>query len=231
MNKEWIKIVNGEPKFKREHLLNHAMNNWGLNKTYSVGPTSELIRACTPKELKDWERFYFKNAVQKKKNGQQITREYLEELGRKLYVKLTEVVSKELNSINEEECIDYVYNLVINRTFEGYQRERDTVYGQLEKDLSVSILPSSDEIDRKYNVDFLIEIRQKYIGLQIKPLPTSFSIPQIHKERTLQKETHKKFTEKFGGEVFYVFSVKKIIQEKATLIKEIQSEMERLKSL
>ncbi len=64
MAKEWIKGREGRNlKFKRETLLNWAMNRWGLNKAYSVGPTSELIRQCTPKTFEQWEAFYFNNAT------------------------------------------------------------------------------------------------------------------------------------------------------------------------
>ncbi len=49
MSKEWISGSDGKNlKFKRETLLNYGMNRWGLNKTHSVGPTSELIRKCAP---------------------------------------------------------------------------------------------------------------------------------------------------------------------------------------
>ena len=67
MNKEWTIGSEGRNlKFKRETLLNYGMNRWGLNKAYSVGPTSELIRACAPKTFEEWEDFYFNNAKQKK---------------------------------------------------------------------------------------------------------------------------------------------------------------------
>ena len=51
------------------------MNRWGLNKTYSVGPTSELIRSCAPQTFKEWEDFYFNEAKQKKKDGIKITKD------------------------------------------------------------------------------------------------------------------------------------------------------------
>lgn len=223
--KEWVRIVDGEPKFIREHLLNHAINNWNLNQAYSVGPTSELIRACGPKSLEEWEKFYFQNAVQKKKNGIRITREYIEDIGRKIYVKLSEVVHKELESISEDECIDYAFNLVINRTYQGYVREIDTVYGQLENALRITIDPASDRLDRVYNVDFTINVNGTLIGLQIKPVGNVYNIPQIFKEKSFQLSAHKKFTEKFGGKVFYVYSKKKIIQEKDILINQILEEV------
>jgi hypothetical protein len=86
--------------FRKETLLNYGMNRWGLNKAYSVGKTSELIRTCAPVKYEEWEQFYFSEAYQKKKNGSKITREYIESLGKTLYIKLSEVVQKELLSIS-----------------------------------------------------------------------------------------------------------------------------------
>jgi hypothetical protein len=54
--------------------------------------------------------------------------EYLEYLGRKLYTKITEVIRAEIDEVSEEDCVSYIYNLVINRTFEGYQTEVETIY-------------------------------------------------------------------------------------------------------
>ncbi len=45
----------------KEWILNQAMNRWGLNKKRSVGPVSALIRKCAPKNVGDWERYYYKN--------------------------------------------------------------------------------------------------------------------------------------------------------------------------
>lgn len=232
MPKEWIKGQEGlNLKFKREWLLNDAMNRWGLNKASSVGPTSDLIRRCTPRSFDEWERFYFEHAKQKKLNGLKITREYLAELGRKLYIKLTEVIQAELESITEEECIDYVYNLVLNRTYDGYQSEIQTIYGQLEQELGIKVEPAPDEWDRGYNVDFFIKVKNKHIGIQIKPAAYAY-ITRIINELEFQKKTHEKFTAKYGGKVFYIISVKegkkKVIYNRE-VIEEIRKEIERLK--
>lgn len=160
MNKEWISGSEGRNlKFKRETLLNYGMNRWGLNKAYSVGQTSELIRSCAPKTFEEWEEFYFTNAKQNKKDGIRITREYITGLGQTSYIKISEVVRSELDSVSEEECIDYAYNLVLNRTYEGYQAEIDTIYGQLESILNRRIQPAPNEWDRTYGVDFYIIYR------------------------------------------------------------------------
>jgi hypothetical protein len=231
IEKEWIKGIEGRNlKFKREKLLNDAMNRWGLNKASSVGTTSELIRMCSPRSFEEWENYYFEHAKQKKRNGIGVTTEYLAELGKKLYIKLSEVIQSELDAITEEECMDYVYNLVLNRTYEGYQSEIETIYGQLQQALGVKVESAPDEWDRGYNVDFFIKVKDKYIGLQIKPAGYAY-ITQIINELKFQETTHRKFFEKYGGKVFYVISIKKgekKIIHNPEVIEEIREEIKRL---
>jgi hypothetical protein len=232
--KEWILGVDGyNLKFKRETLLNYAMNRWGLNKAHSVGPTSELIRACCPKAIEEWEKFYFDTAIQKKKSGHKITREYITDLGKTLYIKLSEVVHSELSAIQEEECIDYAYNLVLNRTYEGYKTEVDTVYGQLEGMLEVKIHPAPDEWDRTYNIDFYIEPKEgarKLIGLQIKPISSGKSINDYQWDK-MHKDNHDRFTTDFGGKVFFVYSIKSGDKKQiynTEVVEAIKAEIKRL---
>ena len=235
MAKEWIIGSDGKNlKFKRETLLNYGMGRWGLNKVASVGPTSELIRKCAPSTFEEWERFYFDNAKQMKKNGQRITREYIQSLGEKLYIKLTEVVHSEIESIQEEECIDYAYNLVLNRTYEGYQSEIDTIYGQLQSILSINIESARDEWDRTYNVDFCINVNDKYIGLQIKPIASGQSLNH-YQWVEMHSVNHQRFENQYGGKVFFVYSVKSTGKKKiiynTEVIGQIAEEIERLKNL
>lgn len=207
----------------KEWILNSAMNRFQLNFKRNVGPTSESIRKCSPKSLEEWREYYFKNVKSK---------EHIEELGKKLYVKITEVIQFEVAEVTEQDCIDYMMQMVINRVYDGYVTEIQTIYGQLQKKLVVRIQPAPDEWDRLFNVDFFIQIGEKYIGLQIKPVNAGIQLPEIFKEYGLQAETHKKFTEVFGGKVFYLFSAKngdkKEIQNKE-VIEEIQKEIERLR--
>jgi len=206
----------------KEWILNQANMRWGLTKKNKVGSVSELIRKCSPKSLKDWEEYYYKNVYSK---------QHLEELGRKLYIKITEVCQAEIESITEEACIDFIINLVIGRTYDGYQSEIQTIYGQLQEALGVKVEPAPDEWDRGYNVDFFIKVNERYIGLQIKPAGYAY-ITQIISELKFQKNTHEKFTAKYGGKVFYVISVKegkKKIIHNPEVIEEIRKEIERLK--
>lgn len=207
----------------KEWILNQANMRWGLTKKTKVGPVSELIRKCSPKSINDWENYYYSNVYTKK---------YLEELGMKLYIKVSEVCHSEIESITEDDCTNFIINLVINRTYDGYQSEIQTIYGQLEKALGVKIEPAPDSWDRGYNVDFYIKIKDKYIGLQIKPAGYAY-LTQIINELKFQETTHEKFTKKYGGKVFYIISIKedqkKIIYNE-DVIDEIRNEIKRLQS-
>ncbi len=218
----------------KEWILNMATNRWGLNKKDSVGPVSQWIRECSPKKIEDWEKYYFNKLADflKSKNISLSPKEYIEYLGRKLYIKITEVIQAEIDEVTEKDCIEYIYDLVINRTYEGYQTEIKTIYGRLQEELGIEIKPAPDEWDRLYNVDFYIQIGGKYIGLQIKPI-TYEQTPEIYKWREWLSKTHKKFEEELGGKVFTIFSIKegqskKIFNE--DVVKEIKVEIERLKN-
>lgn len=207
----------------KEWILNSAMNRFQLNFKRNVGATSEAIRKCSPKTLEEWREYYYTNIK---------SEQHIEELGKKLYVKITEVIQAEVADVTEQDCIDYMKQLVIERTYDGYTTEIQTIYGQLQAILKITIEPAPDEWDRLFNVDFFIKINDKYLGLQIKPVNQGLQLPEIFKEYGLQQETHKKFTEVFGGKVFYLFSQKingkKEIVNKE-VIPEIVNEIERLK--
>lgn len=206
----------------KKWILNGANMRWGLTKKKKVGPVAELIRKCSPKTKQDWELFYYQNVHPK---------EHLEQIGRTLFIKISEICHAEINSIEEQDCIDFIIKLVIDRTYDGYQSEIQTIYGQLQGELGVEVIPAPDQWDRGFNVDFYIDIQGKYIGLQIKPAGYAY-ITQIINELQFQNETHKKFSEKFGGKVFYIISVadgkKKIIHNKE-VIEAIRKEIHRLK--
>jgi hypothetical protein len=205
----------------KEWILNQANMRFQFNRPKYVGHVAEEIRKCMPKSLKEWEDYYYQKVRSK---------EHLEFVGRRLYAKITEVCRAEIESITEQDCINFVKELVINRTYDGYQSEIQTIYGQLEKALGVKIEPAPDEWDRLYNVDFFIKVGEKYIGLQVCPAGYPY-ITEIIRELETARETHRKFTEKYGGKVFYVLSVEK--EGKKTIyntevIEEIKREIQRL---
>ncbi len=206
----------------KEWIINQANMRWQFNRPRNVGKVSEEIRKCSPKTLEEWQKYYYDNVYPE---------EHLKQLGRRLYMKISEVCRAEIDSITEQDCIDFVINLIIKRTFDGYQSEIDTIYGQLQEILGVAVEPAPDKWDRIYNVDFFIKVKDKFIGIQIKPAGYAY-ITQIINEQKFQAKSHEKFTARYGGRVFYIISIKegkKKIIHNQDVISEIRKEIERLK--
>lgn len=198
------------------------MNRFQFNYKRNVGAVSEEIRKRAPRNLQEWRDYYF-TEVRKKAE--------IEELGRRLYSRISADISAELKEITEKDCIDYMLEMVIERTYDDYDTEIKTINGRLEKALGVEIQPAPDEWDRGYNVDFFSEVKGRFIGIQVKPANSAPHAYQLRKERALQEQTHAAFREEFGGGVFYVYSIKKGGKkevENVEVIDEIRKEISRL---
>ncbi|MEM0203012.1 MAG: MjaI family restriction endonuclease [Archaeoglobaceae archaeon] len=222
----------------KEWVLNIAFNRWQLNRPKYVGRVAEAIRTCAPRSLEEWEQYYFTQVPQKhvppgwRMLGNTM-KEHLEEVGRRLYAKISEQLRAEVEEITEEDCINYVYDVVIRRTYEGYLTEKRTVYEQLEKMLGLKLHPAPDEWDRRYSVDFFIRVGNRFIGIQIKPV-TYKQTPELHKWREWMEQSHQLFEKEQGGKVFIVFSVtdrggKRILNPE--VVEEIRTEIKRLSTM
>ncbi|MEO8399803.1 MAG: MjaI family restriction endonuclease, partial [Ignavibacteriaceae bacterium] len=123
---------------KKEKVLNYATQTYQLSRPNKVGAVMALIRECQPKTIEEWEQWYFDNAKTYGKIPLKITKESLEELGERLYVKIKEIVIPEwteaFNELTLQDCVDYIINLTINRTFDGYIREKSVVEDNLSKE-------------------------------------------------------------------------------------------------
>ena len=102
----------------KEWIINQANMRWGLTKKNREGAVSDEIRKCAPKSVNEWENYYFQNVYPEA---------HLENLGRTLYVKISEVCQAEIESVTEDDCIGFIKTLVINRTYDGYQSEIQTI--------------------------------------------------------------------------------------------------------
>ena len=114
-------IVPAKPEF----VLNYVANRFQLNQKKNVGPTSKSIRECKPSTLEDWEDYYYENIR---------SIDHIDSLGKRLYEKILEDVSEEtrfhpdlIAQIDEDMCIEYMHNLVINRQWDGYAREEGII--------------------------------------------------------------------------------------------------------
>lgn len=230
-----------ENRNKKEWLLNIVVNRWQLNRPKFVGKVSEEIRKCQPKNINEWIEYYRKNVrpqkyLEMKKHIPNLDIEtYINFLGMEVFKKINEIIKKEVEDITEEECVNYIKELIFDKTFQGFIMEKETVYSVLEKELNVKLHPAGDEWDRKYNIDFYIKCEKGYIGIQIKPI-TYNQTPQIHNWMSWLKESHEKFRKEVGGEVFTIFYVKdkegkKYIHEKEAIIETTKAYLKDLNCL
>ena len=150
----------------KERVLNYSCQTYQLSRPNKVGAVMALIRQCQPTSYEEWKDWYFENAYTNGKNTTKITHDTLKELGERLYAKITEIVIPEweaaFRELTLEDCIDYIYNLTINRTYDGYLREKSVVYDGLAKIFSdIKFEESDPELDHAGDIDFIAKIGEK----------------------------------------------------------------------
>ena len=60
------------------------------------------------------------------------------------------------NSLTIEDCKEYIVNLTIHRTYDGYIREKSVVHDNLEKKFPEVIFEESDsELDHAGDIDYI----------------------------------------------------------------------------
>ncbi len=216
---------------KKERVLNYACQTYQLSRPNKVGAVMALIRDCQPTSFEEWETWYFKNARTAGKKPVKITADTLKELGERLYAKIKEVVIPEweaaFRELTEQDCIDYIYNLTINRTYDGYLREKSVVNDGLAKIFPEIVFEESDpDLDHAGYIDYIAKVGDKCIGIQIKPITASANFGGFSLTERM-KTSFESFKEQFGGEVFIVFSLDGEIANKE-VIDQIRQEIARL---
>lgn len=216
---------------KKEKVLNYATQTYQLSRPNKVGAVMALIRECQPKTIEEWEQWYFENAHTDDKTASKITKQSLEELGERLYVKIKEIVIPEwteaFNQLTLQDCTDYIINLTINRTFDGFIREKSVVEDNLAKEFpQVRFEESDPELDHAGDIDYLGWVGKKALGIQIKPITAKSNFGNYSSTERM-KASFADFSKKFGGNVFVVFSEKEIIKNKE-IIGQIAAEIELL---
>ncbi|MBA7603212.1 hypothetical protein ES703_10316 [subsurface metagenome] len=227
------KIVKYSKDFgNKEFILNYVNRRWGLTKTAKVGEVMALIRECQPKTYDDWKVWYFKNAYTKTKNPSKVTEVVLQELGERLYIKLKEIVIPQLKdaikTLTLQDCLNYVYNLTINRTYDGFLTEKSVVNDNLAKKFKeVSFEESNPELDHAGDIDYIGKVGEKAFGIQIKPVTVNANLGNYDITARME-QSFSNFEEKYGGKVFIIYSINdKIVNE--DVYDKIEKEIKRLK--
>lgn len=216
---------------KKERVLNYACQTYQLSRPNKVGAVMALIRECQPASFEEWKDWYFQNAHTDGKNSTKITIDSLKELGERLYAKITEFVIPEWEAafceLTEQDCIDYIYNLTINRTYDGYMREKSVVNDGLAKIFPNIVFEESDpELDHAGDIDYIAKVGDKAFGIQVKPITASANFGSYSLTERM-KASFTAFKEQYGGNVFVVFSLKGEIANKG-VVDDIRAEIEKL---
>jgi len=219
---------------KKEKVLNYTCQTYQLSRPNKVGTVMALIRECQPRTIEEWENWYFENAVTDGKSSLKVTGESLKELGLRLHEKITQVVIPEwqeaFQQLTLEDCISYIHNLTINRTYDGYIREKSVVNDGLTKVFpNILFEESPPELDHAGDIDYLGYVGEKAFGIQIKPITAKSNFGNYSLSERMNI-SFKSFTDDFHGKVFIVFSNDGEIGNKE-IIEEIAKEIKRLESL
>lgn len=223
---------------KKEKVLNFTSNTYHLTRPKKVGAVMEMIRECQPTSFDEWENFYFEKAFTKTKKPIKVTKEALEELGERLYEKITEVVipewSEAFKKITLQDCIDYIYEVTLIRTYNGFLLEKSVINDNLAKLFpDIEFEESDSDLDHSGDIDYIGKVGEHAFGIQIKPTTarSNFGNYSISDRMSANFDD---FEQQYGGKVFIVFSAKvgnkKEILNK-DIIEEIKNEIERLKKL
>ncbi len=236
MTKKDIKKY-AKPFGKKERVLNYTASNYQLTRPPKVGEVMALIRKCQPKVIEEWEQYYFEEAYTKTKEPIKVTKKTLDELGERLYSKITEIVIPEwtaaFKDLTLQDCKDYIYELTIVRTYDGFLLEKSVISDILVKLFSnVEFVESDPELDHAGDIDYIGKVGDKAFGIQIKPITANANFANYKITERMSK-SFIDFEEKYGGKVFVIFSTregdKKVIVNEE-IIEEIKAEIDRLKS-
>lgn len=215
----------------KEHVLNYTAQRYGLTRPNKVGSVMELIRKCQPKTIQDWEEFYWKNAYTKKNDAEKVDRELIDELGKRLFEKIHAVVipewTKAFEEITEHDCIDYILDVTIRRTYNGFFREKSVVFDNLAKIFPELIFEESDSnLDHAGDIDYTAKSTKngKVIGIQIKPITSNIAFSGYSVSERMKKNFNA-FEDQYKGKAFVIFSEKEKIMNKE-VIEEIREYLE-----
>jgi MjaI restriction endonuclease len=228
--KQTTQIENAQFQGK-EHVLNYTAQRYGLTRPSRVGPVMELIRRCEPQSFKDWEDYYWDNAITKKNDPEKVDKALVTDLGKRLYEKINNVVipewQKAFEEITEEDCVEYIVDVTIRRTFNGYFREKSVVYDNLAKVFPQLVFEESyADLDHAGDIDYIGKVlgTNKIIGIQIKPTTASIAFGGYSVSDRIKKNLNY-FEREYSAKAFVIYSEKEKIMNKE-VVEEIRKYLE-----
>lgn len=156
-------------------------------------------------------------------------------IGDNLYEKITKAVipdwQEAFNALTKKDCYDYIYNLTINRTFDGYIREKSVVNDGLAKEFpKIKFEESPADLDHSGDIDYLGFVKDGVaFGIQIKHVTAQANFGNYKPSERMQ-HSFEEFKNDFKGNVFIIFSLGGEIANPQVL-SDIKKEIERLREI
>jgi hypothetical protein len=152
-------------------IINIVSNTYKVTGPNNIGSTSDLIRKCDPSDKEEWKKYclsYLHN-----KNGDKID---FDKLSQDLFNKASfhiDCLKKQLSNMSDEQlyqkCFDFIYDLVIDKTFDGYINEKEIITKTLSKKLGVDFQQPSIYQDSAKNIDAIGKKNNVVFYIQLKP--------------------------------------------------------------
>lgn len=171
--------------FNNERLLNNALNKLRIMDTRVLGVNlMDEIRKLNPRTPQDWLEYLYVN-----------TNIDIDGMGEKLAYE---------TGLTLDECIRYVYSIIVDKTFEGWFREN-----RLLNILSWTAPPginfrfASGDEDLQFAVDIVVLEGDLIIGgVQVKPESFKYPRCEAHKRHI---ECNRERNRAFGHPVYYIY--------------------------
>jgi hypothetical protein len=191
-----------------------------------------MLYQYNPKSIKEWTEVFYNNSVQKKKDGtgKRVDEKYLDLVGDELFRLLNEkifpLIMQAKEELTIEDCRDFIKDVVIRRSYEGFIAEKDVV-SQVEIEFDGDIVFEKDAEMESINIDAFGKSLKynKIIGLSIKPI--SFKKQDGFSKDESLKKSWEKWERDNNSKIFIVYYTekkegqKKIIKDKEELITQI----------
>jgi len=137
-----------------ERVLNNYYNIGKFNHPSRIGYMMKMIRELKPLTQDEWRLWYYNNVHNE---------EYVQNIAKEMHSTIPVDYA-----ITVDDCLIYVEDVMFRRTFNGYNKEKNSLK-LLREYISPDVKESPADWDTKYIIDFYLETPKALIGIQLKP--------------------------------------------------------------
>ena len=150
-----------------------------------------------------------------------------------MHDKLKCLLTKALQKIRVQDCLDYIYGVTVVGTCDGFLLGKSVINDSLAKRFpDVEFEEPESNLDHVCDIDYIGKVGGKSFEIQIKPITANANFGD-YKISDRMSASFQDFEKKYGGKVFIIFSTragnKKDVVNK-DIIKKIENEINRLMS-